>query len=314
MKHTLLLLAVVAFCAGLSLSSYAVCTPPSSPGAVICFPSPNSTFTFPMNAEAAATGANDSPIVKMILYADNQKVYETNNYDTLTDNYDTSVEYNGVHHLVLNAWDAAGKLYQASEDVTMIGGSVPQCKAPQAGIAICAPLNGSYWPESAVEVVASGSSGITGYDLYVNGKFFTSTSGQNLNLGTGFWPVTDKPLTLTLNAKDNLGKTYTQTTKFYQYYASYVCGKTSCNPGIFVTSPADHADVESGFTLNAQVEYNTATITTMKAYLDNKVVATSRGPSIYANIAATPGTHVLTIQAWDTTGALYKDQQTVNVQ
>jgi hypothetical protein len=314
MKRSLLVFAVAAVCAGLSLTSYAVCTPPTSPGAVICFPSANSTFTYPMNVEAAAKGANDSPIVKMILYSDNQKIDETTNYDTLTNASEMAVQYNGKHHLVLNAWDAAGKLYQASEEVTMVGGAVAQCTAPQTGIAICAPLNGSYWPESAVEVVASGSSAITGYDMWVNGKFFTSITGKNVDLGTGFWPVTDKPLTLTMKAKDTSGKTYTQTTQFYQYYASYVCGRISCNPGIFVTSPADHADVESGFTLNAQVQYNTATITAMKAYLDSKVVATSTGPSINAPIAATPGTHLLTIQAWDTTGALYKNQQTVNVQ
>ena len=67
-------------------------------------------------------------------------------------------------------------------------------------------------------------------------------------------------------------------------------------------------------TLNAQVQYNTATVTAMRAYLDNTVVARSSGPSIYANISASRGTHLLTIQAWDTTGALYKIQQTVNVQ
>lgn len=267
-----------------------------------------------MNFEGAATGADGSSIVKMILYADGKKIYETDHYNTLTDGYDGSVQYNGVHHLVLNAWDTTGKLYQASEYVTMIDGGVPQCEAPSDGIAICAPKTGSYWPESAVELVASGSPSIVSYDMYVNGQFFTHSEGRNLNLGTGFWPVSDTPIQLTLKAKDASGHIYTQRSSFYQYYASYVCGKISCNPGIFVTSPYDHEDVHSGFTLNAQVQYNTATITAMKAYLDGRVVATSSGPSIYATIAATPGTHVLTIQAWDTTGALYKDPQTVNVQ
>jgi hypothetical protein len=175
-------------------------------------------------------------------------------------------------------------------------------------------LNGSYWPESGVQVVASGSANIVGYDIYENGKFFTHSDGRNVALGTGFWPVTDKPITLTFNAKDTSGHTHTQSTNFYQYYASYVCGKVSCNPGIFVSSPYDHQDVQSGFTLNAQVQYNIVTISAMKAYLDGKVVATSTGPSIYSNIQGPRGTHLLTVQAWDVTGALYKIDMTVNIE
>jgi hypothetical protein len=55
-------------------------------------------------------------------------------------------------------------------------------------------------------------------------------------------------------------------------------------------------------------------ITAMKAYLDNTVVATSSGPTILSNITATPGTHDVTVQAWDSAGNLYKNQVTVNVQ
>src|SRR5207248_5265838 len=115
------------------------------------------------------------------------------------------------------------------------------------------------------------------YDLYVNGKYFTHSTGRNLDLLTGFWPVTDKPISSTLNAKDSSHQTHPQSSSFYQYYASYVCGKNSCNPGIFVNSPYDHGDVHSGFTLNAQVQYNTASITAMKAYLDSNLVGSSTG-------------------------------------
>jgi len=43
------------------------------------------------------------------------------------------------------------------------------------------------------------------------------------------------------------------------------------------------------------------------------VVATSSGPTIRASITAAAGTHLLSVQAWDTTGSLYKTDQTVNV-
>ncbi len=62
------------------------------------------------------------------------------------------------------------------------------------------------------------------------------------------------------------------------------------------------------------MQYNTYTITAMKVYLDNTVVVTSTGPTIRGDVTAKPGTHLLTFEAWDTTGALYKYQETVNVQ
>jgi hypothetical protein len=42
-------------------------------------------------------------------------------------------------------------------------------------------------------------------------------------------------------------------------------------------------------------------------------VQVSSGATIVAEVTASSGTHLLTVQAWDTTGMLYKTQQTVNV-
>ena len=67
------------------------------------------------------------------------------------------------------------------------------------------------------------------------------------------------------------------------------------------------------FTASADVQYNTYSITAMKIYLDNAVVLSSSGPSIRGDITGSPGTHLLTFEAWDTSGALYKDQETVNL-
>jgi hypothetical protein len=163
-------------------------------------------------------------------------------------------------------------------------------------------------------VVASGAANIQTYNVYLNGRFQFSNQGNNLDASVGVSPVTDDPITLTLVAQDTSGKTFTKSTSFMEYWASYVCGRVSCNPGIWVNSPTDYQDVGTSFVVNAQVEYNTYSITAMKVYLDNTLVASSTGPTIYATVHASAGTHLLTIQAWDTTGALYKNQENVNVQ
>src|SRR5437016_6054456 len=110
MSRLLTVVALLIVSCGLVSFAPASCTPPSTPGAVICFPSPSSTATFPLTVEAAATGQNGLPIVKMILYADNIKETEVDNYNTFTWNwsyqgFNDPLDYNGPHHLVLNAWD-----------------------------------------------------------------------------------------------------------------------------------------------------------------------------------------------------------------
>jgi hypothetical protein len=300
-------------------SAHATCTPPSQPGAIICYPSANSTAVFPVTFEAAATGQNNLPIVKMILYADNVKEHEVDNYNTFTwawswPGYSDPLENNGMHHLVLNAWDSEGHLFQYSEYINEIGGAIPQCAEPPSGFSLCSPLNGNYYPEDGVPIVTTGAANIVSYDVYFNGKYQFNYQGQNLDSISGLVPVTDKPIALTVVAYDKSNNKYTKSSNFYEYWASDNCGRSGCNPGIFDIVPNPYTDLDSGFTVSADVQYNTHTITAMKVYLDNTLVVSSSGPSIRGTVTANPGTHLLTYQAWDTTGALYTYQESVNVQ
>jgi hypothetical protein len=72
--------------------------------------------------------------------------------------------------------------------------------------------------------------------------------------------------------------------------------------------------VGSPFRISFNVENNPAPITAMKAYLNGRVVAISSGPALDQEVTANPGTQILTIQAWDTAGKLYRSVQNVNVQ
>jgi hypothetical protein len=62
------------------------------------------------------------------------------------------------------------------------------------------------------------------------------------------------------------------------------------------------------------VQNNPAAITTMRAYLGGTVVAQSFGPTLDQPVTAPKGTRILTIQAWDTAGKLYRSTMNVNVQ
>ena len=317
--HASLALLMLSCC--FAVTAYATCNPPSKPGAVLCFPSANSNPTSPVYFEGAATGENDLPIIKMILYADNVKEHEVDNYGTFSwtwtwPGYNDPLEYNGVHHLVLNAWDQQGHLFQYSEYITEVDAAIPQCAKPQSGFNLCSPTgNGEYFPVSGILAVATGASNIVQYNLYYNGQSAGSSSGPNLySIGGTGSAEGNKPVVVKIVAIDSNNKTYTKSVTVYQYWASEVCGRNGCEPGIFDIVPSENAVEATTFTASADVQYNTETITAMKVYLDNTVVLTSTGPSIRGSITGSPGTHLLTFQAWDTTGALYKFQETVNLQ
>jgi hypothetical protein len=64
----------------------------------------------------------------------------------------------------------------------------------------------------------------------------------------------------------------------------------------------------------AQMRLNPNPITTIKAYIDNTVVAQSNGPTMSTTVQNAPsGTHIFTLQAWDTKGTLYRVQYNINI-
>ena len=70
----------------------------------------------------------------------------------------------------------------------------------------------------------------------------------------------------------------------------------------------------STFNLDAQILLNSKPITTMKAYLDNTVVAASSNATLRHEITTSlDGTHILIIQGWDDGGIEYRIQQNINI-
>jgi hypothetical protein len=247
----------------------------------------------------------------MILYVDNVKEYEQDNSDVLTAQvYSGPIDYNGYHHFVLNAWDQGGHLFQYSTYATEIDGNVPMCAAPSSGFNICSPTANSYQNYN-MPVVISGAANITGYKIYYNGVYSFSGTGRNL-IAESSIQVTANWSTMKVVATASNGATYTKSLQFKLYYSTPACGRNGCGPGITIQSPSNYEDVGSPFTISAQTSGSNP-ITTTKVYLDNTLVDTANGPSVYKHQTASPGTHLITVQAWDTKGILYKLQETVNV-
>ena len=306
-----LIFVVAALC--LSSQAFAACAAPASGSLAICQPSANSTVYQVPHIEAVANPTSGS-ITTLKVYIDNKLVYQNSGPGVSL--FEGGVA-NGSYHLVINAWDDFGRLYQAQENFSVIGNLPFSCSVTGVGVRICAPTTGSVVSQNlAFTAGFKGNTAIKFVRAYVDSTDvfdFAPAAGQDHVIAGGI-STSAGTHTLTVVAWDTNNTVYKSSVGIKTYYEADCPPKgTTCNPGIYQTTPNDGDDVQSPFRVNASVQNNTASITAMKAYLDGALVGTSSGPTFDQQITAAKGTHILVIQAWDTAGKLYRLTENVNV-
>jgi len=309
---------------------FAQCTAGANPGVRICSPSPNSTVVYPPQIDFNLSSPSGAEIVKKIVYDNNQKIEQDPQASAATQASGGSEELlsssdirNGLHHMVINVWDSTGKLYQSAVSFTVVGdGFSTSCSVPASpGINFCAPPTNAILGSSyTVSAAATGNSKIVAIRLYVDNKA-QLTKTNTSQLSTTATVGTQGDHTVTFVAWDSSGHVFRNSRTIHSSYTYSIVGcidkgTPPCMPGFDSQSnmPTANAYVGNTFTITADIENNPNTITTMKAYLDNTLVATSNGPTMSSPVENAPnGTHILTLQAWDTKGIVYRYQYNVNI-
>jgi len=288
----------------------------------ICSPTANATVAWIPSVDFNSTPASGAEIVKFIVYDNNHKLFEDTSGRTGTGLLIDRTG-NGPHHVVVNAWDSTGKLYQGSVSFNVVGlGYNTTCTAPASpGINFCAPppsgvvLPTNYW----ISATAKGQSRITNIRVYLdNVAQFTF---PNVNeLSTTLDVKTQGNHRVTYVAWDSLGNAFSSSkiinsTFTYGFLDCPPKGTDPCKPGFNgSTIPQANAYVGNSFQIHVDIEQPPNPVTTMKAYVDNTLVATSNGPTMVSTVDNAPsGTHILTLQAWDTKGILYRVQYNINI-
>src|SRR5215467_3826862 len=131
--------ALVAFALFASLQASAACPEPASGHLSICQPSANSTVYQVPHIEAVANPTSGS-ITTMKVYIDGKLVFQNGGGSLSL--FEGGVA-NGVHHLVINAWDGLGHLYQAQETFGVTGNLPFTCPVTGVGVRLCSPTTGS---------------------------------------------------------------------------------------------------------------------------------------------------------------------------
>jgi hypothetical protein len=302
--------ATIALCAG---SSAAQCAAPSSAGMRLCQPSSGATVYQVPHIEATATPTSGS-ISDLKVFIDGKLALE--NGGPSVDLFQGGVS-NGTHHLVVRATDNFGRTYQAAE-YFHVTGNLPNCPTSTVGVRICYPAAGQAISQNLpVSIGFKGTAQITRLRTYVGSTLvadFQVDRGQTQIIGQGA-ATTAGTHTLNVVATDSAGHTYKSSVSFKAFYDGGCPPRGDvCTPGIYPNTPQDGQDVQSPFRIAANVENNTAAITTMRAYLNGTVVAQSFGPTLDQQVTASKGTRILVIQAWDTAGKIYRFTANVNVQ
>lgn len=308
-------LAVVSCCCALASAQCSTTT--ATTGVNLCFPSAGSTLLYPATIEFSAT-AQSADFTHVTVYDNGRRA------DDLPSLPSTLIDYsikNGNHNIVVNAWTASGKLYQASRQFTVIGYGINSCKANGVGVTLCAPTGGLQ-PSNSVPVsfATRGNATITAWNLYVDSvlRMSSSQTGNPNSLVTDL-SVPAGNHNLTVVAWDKNGAVYKASRQFTAFYDRLCNIRTgTCDPGIVAFQPAgfardEAADVSSPFTFEADVEDNPHPTTSMKVFLDGVQVIANSGPGIITEIKAKPGTHYIVVQATDTAGKVYENYGNVNV-
>jgi hypothetical protein len=292
----------------------AQCAAPATSGIHICQPSPNSVINGVPHIESAAEPSSGS-ITSTTVTIDGKAIFT--NAGPQVSLFPGGIE-NGTHKMVITAVDNFGHNYQASETFSVTGNPPSSCPISTVGVRICYPAAGGFVSQNLTMTFGfKGSANITHVRTYVDNTVnfdYSPYSGQQWIEGEGS-PTTAGNHTLTVVAWDAQGHVYSSKVGFTAFFDGSCPPKGDvCQPGIYSNGPNDGQDVGSPFRISFDVQNNPAPITAMKAYLNGRVVAISSGPTLDQEVTANPGTQILTIQAWDTAGKLYRSVQNVNVQ
>lgn len=207
-------------------------------------------------------------------------------------------------HVALNARNGREKLPPSQSKIAML--LLIACfltGVASAQVAISSPASGAT-VGSPVHVVASASSAhpITAMRIYLDGvSVFLGSAAQ---IDTSVAAASGSHL-LVVQAWDSTGAVFKTS-------VTITVGTAPTSSQVVVSSPASGATVGSPIHVVASAT-STSPILAMRIYLDGVSVFLGSTAQIDTSVAAASGSHLLVVQAWDSTGGVFKTPATVTV-
>jgi len=260
-----------------------------NPTVLVITPANNAAAGSPVSVLASGSPTAGQTITGWWVYVDGVGKYNGGAVNTISPKISMS---QGTHSVLVRAWDSSGT--HGSQTVNVTVGSDP-------AVAVSTPWPGSNATSPiTVKASATPSSGrsITGWWVYLDGVGKYS-AGSVTSINTSISASTGTH-TILVRAWDSAGAYGDQTfTVDVQPVA------------VNVSSPLTDAAITSPANIVASAS-SSHSITSWNIYVDSlSSYVQDYGSSINANLALSPGTHSVTVQAWDSTGAV--GQQTITL-
>lgn len=257
---------------------------------VVTSPSDGAMVSSPVHFVASATANTGNTITSMRVYVDYGSAYTVHANSLLTDLSLTP----GKHSVVVQSWDNKGVVYKTPLSITV------QNLPPVAALAVTPTSTTTGAPVSASMQGTSDPDGtVASYAInFGDGTVIGAMTGTHTYTKAGTYTVTG-------TATDNLGATSAVT-------RTVTVSAPSVASGVTVTTPADGGSTSSPVHLIASAKSNYP-ITAMRVYVDNLSVYTVPAANIDTYLNVTAGNHNVVVQAWDSTGAVFKKAMTITV-
>ena len=254
-------------------------SPPPAPGTGVTVLSPQSGATVPTNLRAVAFATSAYPIIASALYVDD--VLFLKNY---TNSVDTYVPLStGWHHLVLQAWDSTGKVFETPVNVNAIlsplSGLVPVITVtPKLGLA---PLT-----VTASTAQSLGSSLVSSIN-FGDGTVVSGPTASHTYNSIGNYLVT-------ATVSDSSGNSGTTAVTV----DATAPQQPSPSPGtvVNINSPSG-GQVGSPVHVSATTS-SSASYVAMVLYVDGNPIYSTGGLNLDTYASMSAGTHSLLVQAW----------------
>jgi PKD repeat protein len=256
-----------------------------APEVIVSSPSNGATVT--TQPQVVAGGFSGNPVTAMQIYLDSVLVYTV--YSANLDSRITVAP--GSHSLIVKGWDSAGRNFWKSLSFTAVN---------QPPIAALSLSSSSILAGKSMTASASGSSDPDGSIVKYSISFGDGTSASAISASHQY--KTAGTYTVSATVTDNLG-------------ASSTTSKTVTvkPPFVVITSPASTSTTNSSIQATGTA-YSGYPVTATQVYLDGKLKYQSSTSMADTTIFLSVGTHQITIQGWDSSGATFKSAVTVTRQ
>ena len=253
-----------------------------APEVIVSSPANGASLASPVHV--VASGFSGNPVTAMQIYLDSTLVYKVN-----APNLDAAITVaSGVHTLVVKGWDTAGRSFSKSLSVTITN---------QPPVAVLSLSSSSILVGASITASTAGSSdpdgtiAATSID-FGDGSSMAAASGSHQYTVAGSY-------TVKATVKDNLGATSTKSVTL-----------TVKPRSVAITSPTFTSTTNSSVRATGAASSGYPVLAT-QVYLDGVLKYKSLTSTADTTLSLSTGAHQITIQGWDSSGAVFKSSVTI---